>query len=155
MFAGMSAQDVYNTYEKLRLEISISMELDKIQNDISQLSKVRHKLPKADLFDRMRGIVEDIEKVQRVVVSLSERRHSSIRMKLVRARGLLPKKVTYQSWRNYIMTHMQILYESLDEMKLLLTDVPYDQDWSDDFFYDALTKTHQDAQGTQSIVEED
>ncbi len=143
---GMSAEEIANVYEKLRLEISLSMDLDRIQARLSDLSKVRHKLPKADLFDEMRATVEDIEKVQRIVVSLANRRSSSIKMKLHRLKGILSGKVTYQKWRNYVMTHLQVLYESLDEMHLLLTDIPYEQDWADDFFAQAIELSVSDAQ---------
>lgn len=136
--------DVAGTYEKIRIENSIAFRLENVESALSSLSKERNTLPSVDLFDKMRMIEEDLEKTQQLVITLSIRRGSSINELLDKGPELTEKPL-YSQWRNYILGHLQILYQSLDEMHLLLTEVPYLTDWGDAFFLNAQGATFMEA----------
>ncbi len=136
--------DIANVYEKVRIENSIAFRLENVESAMSTLSKERNELSTADLFDKMRAIEEDLEKIQKLVMTLAVRRESTIG-DLLEQGPTLPEKPLYSEWRDYILGHLQILYQALDEMHLLLTDVPYEQDWGDAFFMNVRTETFMEA----------
>lgn len=112
------------TYEKVQVvPLQMAYQLEEIVQALAALSRERNSLSQRDLNDRKLPIEESIDLWLREISSLSMGGRPSAIMSKLQEASRLRSDASYAEWRSYVVQFVQIGYESLDDMQMLLTDV--------------------------------
>ncbi len=112
------------TYEKVQVvPLQMAYQLEEIVQALAALSRDRWNLSLRDQNERKLPIEESIDLWLREIASLSMGGRPSAIMSKLQDAARLEREASYEEWRNYVVQFIQIGYESLDDMQMLLTDV--------------------------------
>ncbi len=123
--------------EKTGIERFFEYTLEKIHSDMRILSREKHQISELELNSREEAIEEDVDYVQRVLYSLTMKRGDMTPKDFkgkVKGVPKLGADFAFDEWWGYILSHVQIIYESLDAMGMLLTDSSYKDVWGETMF---------------------
>ncbi len=131
-------------YEKTGVERFLEFALERIHSDMRTLSRDNLKMSELELNSSQEALEDDVDYVQKIVYSLSLKRGEmtpgEVLGKIERAPDL-ETEFDFTDWWNYITAHIQIIYESLDAMGMLLTGQQYKDVWGEAIYSQARMKT--------------
>ncbi len=131
-------------YEKTGVERFLEFALERIHSDMRTLSREHLKMSELELYSSQEALEDDVDYVQKIVYSLSLKRGEmtpgEVLGKIEDAPNL-EEGFGFTSWWNYITAHIQIIYESLDAMGMLLTGQQYKDVWGEAIYAQARMKT--------------
>ncbi len=137
MMPAQAEPDLSSVYEKIRLDVQLSMQVQHIHDSLGWLSEHHHELPRRSKHNVQRAVEEHIDRLLMRIDVLTDRRRSNLRQLLMRP-PQLPKNPTYDVWRNYVLQWLAIIERAMDVMDLSLTPIHGEYIWEDDFQAEVL-----------------
>ncbi len=129
-----------SAWEKTGVERFVEFALERVHGDLRTLSREWRQLTELEYNQKIEAIEGVVMYLQKAVlyVLLKRRGELSPSEFLQRITEIQPPEETFDGWRDFVLTHIQVVYDALDAMNMLLTGEPYKDMWGERIYAGAL-----------------
>lgn len=129
-----------SAWEKTGVERFVEFALERVHGDLRTLSSEWRQLTELEYNQKIEAIEGVVMYLQKAVlyVLLKRRGELSPGEFLQRITDVSLSEETFDGWRDFVLTHVQIVYDALDAMNMLLTGEPYKDMWGERIYAGAL-----------------
>ncbi len=127
-------------WEKTGVERFVEFALERLHGDLRTLSREWRQLTELEYNQKIEAIEGVVMYLQKSVlyVLLKRRGELSPSEFLQTITEIHPPEETFDGWRDFVLTHIQTVYDALDAMNMLLTGEAYKDMWGERIYAGAL-----------------